>query len=83
MLKLIDQTGNGLELHAATLPAVSYLLLAEVTPICSELFDAFDRIDLGHVRRMARAMPGSTAHNMAAMLLPMVAGGALFERAAA
>ncbi|WP_281407779.1 hypothetical protein [Mesorhizobium sp. M2E.F.Ca.ET.209.01.1.1] len=42
-----------------------------------------DRIDLGHVRRLARAMPGSTAHNMAAMLYPMLAGGALFERAAA
>lgn len=83
VLKLINQTGNGLELHAAILQAVSYLVRIEVMPIGSELFDAFDRIDLGHVRRMARAMPGSTAHNMAAMLFPMIAGGALFERAAA
>lgn len=52
-------------------------------PIGSDLFEAFDRIDLGHVRCMARAMPGSTAHNMAAMLYPMLAGGALFEKAAA
>lgn len=83
VLKLINQTGNGRELHAATLQAVSYLVRIEAMPIGSDLFDAFDRMDLGYVRRLARAMPGSTAHNMAAMLYPMLAGGALFEKAAA
>jgi hypothetical protein len=83
VLKLINQTGNGRELHAATLQAVSYLVRIEAMPIGSALFDAFDRIDLGHVRRMARAMPGSTAHNMAAMLYPMLASAALFEKEAA
>ncbi|ESY21423.1 hypothetical protein [Mesorhizobium sp. LNJC394B00] len=83
VLKLINSTGNGLELHAATLQAVSYLVRIEVMPIGSGLFEALDRIDLGHVRRLAKAMPGSTANNMVAMLYPMLAGTALFEKVAA
>ncbi|ESZ17696.1 hypothetical protein X735_09875 [Mesorhizobium sp. L2C085B000] len=83
MLKLINSTGNGLELHAATLQAISYLVRIEVMPIDSDLFEAFDRVDLGHVRRLARAMPGSTANNMVAMLYPMLAGTSLFEKVAA
>ncbi|ANN59642.1 hypothetical protein A9174_24945 [Mesorhizobium loti NZP2037] len=83
VLKVINSTGNGLELHAATLQAVSYLILVEVMPIGSALFEAFDRIDLGHVRRMARAMPGLTSNNMVALLYPMLAGTAIFEKVAA
>lgn len=51
-------------------------------PIGTALFEALDRIDLGSVRRLARAMPGNTAHNMTAMLYSMLAGRTLFERAA-
>ncbi|MBZ9710478.1 hypothetical protein LB543_27650 [Mesorhizobium sp. ESP7-2] len=83
VFKLTNQTGNGCELHAATLQAVSYLVRIEAMPIGSELFDAFDRIDLGHVRRLARVMPGSAAHNMVALLFPMLAGTAMFQKAAA
>jgi hypothetical protein len=83
VFRLCTETGNGLELHAATLQALSYLIEIEVIPIGSSLFEAFDRIDLGHVRRLARAMPGSTAHNMVALLFPMLAGTAMFEKAAA
>jgi hypothetical protein len=83
VFRLCTETGNGLELHAATLQALSYLVAIEVMPIGSALFEAFDRIDLGHVRRMAKAMPGSTANNMVALLYPMLAGTAIFEKAAA
>lgn len=80
--RLCTETGNGLEIHAATLQAISFLLRVEVMPVGSALFEAFDRIDLGHVRRLARAMPGSTANNMAALLWPMLAGTEMFRRAA-
>jgi hypothetical protein len=83
VFRLCAETGNGLELHAATLQALCYLVEVEVMPIGSTLFEAFDKIDLGHVRRLARAMPGSTAHNMVALLFPMLAGTAMFEKAAA
>lgn len=83
VFRLCTETGNSLELHAATLQAISYLIRVEAMPIGSALFEAFDRIDLGDVRRLARAMPGNTAHNMAAMLFPMLAGSHLFERKAA
>ena len=83
VLKLINSTGNGRKLHAATLQAVSYLVRIEVMPIGSAFFEALDRIDLGHVRRLAKAMPGNTAHNMVALLYPMLAGTALFEKVAA
>ncbi|KQZ29137.1 hypothetical protein ASD50_18265 [Mesorhizobium sp. Root552] len=83
VFRLCTETGNGLELHAATLQALSFLILVEVIPIGSALFEAFDRIDLGHVRRLARAMPGSTKHNMVALLYPMLTGTAMFEKAAA
>jgi hypothetical protein len=65
------------------LAAFSNLIAIEVIPIGSALFEAFDRIDLGHVRRMAKAMPCSTAHNMVTLLYPMLAGTAIFEKAAA
>jgi hypothetical protein len=32
---------------------------------------------------MARAIPGNTAHNMVAMLYPMLAGTIMFEKMAA
>lgn len=83
VFRLCTETGNGLELHAATLQALSYLVEIEVIPIGSALFEAFDRIDLGHVRRLAKAMPGSTANNMVALLYPILAGITIFEKAAA
>jgi hypothetical protein len=83
VFRLCTETGNGLELHAATLQALSYLVAIEIMPIGSALFEAFDRIDLGHVRRLARAMPGLTSHNMVALLYPMLAGTTIFEKAAA
>jgi hypothetical protein len=39
VFRICTETGNGLELHAATLQALSFLILAEVVPIGSAMFE--------------------------------------------
>ena len=82
-LRLINETGNGTQLHAATITAVSILLETEAIEVDSHLFDRFDRIDLGRLRQVCRALPGAVAQTMAAMLLGLLHGTSVFERKAA
>jgi hypothetical protein len=59
VLKLIVETrDNATELWAATITAISELLLAfpEIVDRGLALFDAFDRIDLAALRRRAKAI---------------------------
>jgi hypothetical protein len=65
VLRPIVETGSATELHAATIHAVSSVLLSGQMTIDGALFDAFDRIDLGRLRAWARRTEGSdtTASN--------------------
>jgi hypothetical protein len=81
-LRLINETGNGRELHAAKLRAVSALVLSGWVTVGSDLFDAFDGIDLGRVRGFAKTMPGTTADTMAALLLGLMFGQRIARKAA-
>lgn len=59
VLKLIVETkGNATELMAATITAISHLLLTMpwLVERGSDLYDAFDRIDLSALRRRAKAI---------------------------
>ncbi|WP_106727246.1 hypothetical protein [Pseudaminobacter soli (ex Li et al. 2025)] len=66
--RLCTETGNGLELHAATLQAISNLIYTGAVTVDSALFDAFDRIDLGRLRALARALPGNSADVLTGLL---------------
>ncbi|RUU84120.1 hypothetical protein EOB59_34730 [Mesorhizobium sp. M7A.F.Ca.MR.176.00.0.0] len=81
VLKVINSTGNG-HLHAATLQAVSAVLLTGDIEINTELFLAMDEIDLGRLRAAAKALPGSTADVMAGALLALLTGPAIARRVA-
>ena len=82
VLKLINSTGNGHDLHAATLQAVSAVLLTGDVEINTDLFLVMDEIDLGRLRAAAKALPGSTADVMAGALLALLTGPAIARREA-
>ncbi|RUT88127.1 MULTISPECIES: hypothetical protein [unclassified Mesorhizobium] len=82
VLKLINSTGNGHDLHAATLQAVSAVLLTGEVELNANLFLAMDEIDLGRLRVAAKALPGSTADVMAGALLALLTGPAIARRVA-
>ncbi|MDA4844099.1 hypothetical protein [Hoeflea poritis] len=74
VLRLIVETdGNALELYADTLSAISSLLEhhPELIERGSELFEAFDKIDLAALRRHAHAMECGLppAHIMRVLLM--------------
>jgi hypothetical protein len=46
-LRLIVETGNGGELHAGTISAISIILQSGMVEIGASLFDRLDGIDLG------------------------------------
>jgi hypothetical protein len=80
--RLVMETGNGLELHAATLQAISAVILSGQVAVDSALFDAFDQIDLGRLRRSVKALQAPTADVMAGALLALLAGPGMAARAA-
>ncbi|TPN57326.1 MULTISPECIES: hypothetical protein [unclassified Mesorhizobium] len=81
VLKLINSTGNGHDLHAATLQAVSAVLLTGEVELNANLFLAMDEIDLGRLRAATKApLPGSTADVMAGALLALLTGPAIATR---
>lgn len=82
VLRLINETGNGLHLHASVLQAVSAVVLSGEVEIGSGLFDAMDEIDLGRLRASAKALSGPTADTMAGALLALLRGPAIAKRAA-
>ncbi|TPK42643.1 MULTISPECIES: hypothetical protein [unclassified Mesorhizobium] len=64
------------------LQAVSALVLSGWVTVGSDLFDAFDDIDVGRVRAFAKTMPGTTADTMAALLLGLMFGQRIARKAA-
>lgn len=83
VLKLINESGNGRELHAATITAVSMMVLSGLVRVDGSLYCWLDTLDLGKVRERAKAMPGGTAENMAAILIYYVTGFDDLQRKAA
>lgn len=73
---IVESEGNAGELYAETLAAVSIALTSGLIEPDSGLFEAFDGIDLGALRRWAHAARGTatTPETMATALLWRLAG---------
>lgn len=82
---IVESEGNAEELYAETLAAVSLVLASGLVAMTGALFEAFDRIDLGELRRWAHAARGSatTPEAMAAVLLWKLARPSTAERISA
>lgn len=82
---IVESNGNAGELYAETLSAVSMMLASGLVEIDGALFEAFDAIDLGELRRWAHAARGSatTPETMAAVMLWKLARPAEPQRIAA
>jgi hypothetical protein len=64
-LRLIVETGNGGELHAGTISAISIVLQSGMVEIGARLFDRLDGIDLGRLRRACRGRNKNCSHRHA------------------
>lgn len=73
---IVESEGNAGELYAETLAAVSMVLVSGLVELDSTLFEVFDEIDLGALRRWAHAVRGTatTPETMATALLWRLAG---------
>lgn len=73
---IVESNGNGCELYADTLTAISMMLTSGYVEPDGDLFEAFDGIDLGAMRRWAHAVRGSatTPETIATALLWCLAG---------
>lgn len=70
--RLLTETGNGKAIHAASLKAVSALILSGYVEIDGTLFDAFDKIDVNEMRLAMEVLPAPAATGLAGALLALV-----------
>jgi hypothetical protein len=68
---IVESAGNATELFGDTITAVSNILLSRLVEAGSELYAAFDSIDLGELRAWSTVTKGegTTAHTMTVALL--------------